>query len=252
LLAAEVDERKQAALYPTKRPKQSSPLVAQAQATLLAVDAPPPQALCTTIRIKYHQTKALTCLIDSFCIAIWEFGLCAASEGLHREHRMWLSQSNYRLIGDWIEITQTNYLNKLQLVIRKLPHLRHVDQVLAWDTAWPSVVLLASSDGGAGWHSVMIYEEGIYEPNSTFVLTKSRESLDWATGVDCTCLGITRAYQIVPRHVGSLTDGPPRIYNVEGHGRGWVENNTSTYAKVRLFSGERIKVVDKTFLGDIA
>jgi hypothetical protein len=97
LLAAEVEERKQAALHPTKHLKQASPLVAQVQATLLAVDAPPPQALCTTIRIKYRQTEALTCLIDSFCSVIWEFSLCAAVEGLHQEHRMRLIQSNYRL-----------------------------------------------------------------------------------------------------------------------------------------------------------
>jgi hypothetical protein len=232
LLAVEVEERKQAALHPTKRPKQVLPSVAQAQATLLAVDAPPPQALCTTNLIKYRQTEALTCLIDLFCSAIWEFGLCKAAEGLHREHWMRLSQSNYWMIGNWIETTQCNYLNTLQLVIRKLPHLHHVDQVLAWDTAWPLVVLLSSSDGGVGQHSVTIHEEGVYEPNVTFVLTKSRESLDWATGIDCTCLGITRAYQIVPQHVGSLTDGPPLIYNVEGHGRGWVENQTATYAKV--------------------
>jgi hypothetical protein len=114
------------------------------------------------------------------------------------------------------------------------------------------VVLLPSSDGGVGQHYVTIYEEGVYKPNSAIVLTKSRESLDWATGIDCTCLGVTRAYQIVPRHIGSLTDGPPRIYNVEGHGRGWVQNHTSTYAKLRLFSGEVIRVVDKTFLGEIA
>jgi hypothetical protein len=252
LLAAEVEERKQEALHPTKRPKQALPSVAQAQATLLAVDAPPPQALSTTIRIKYRQTEALTCLIDSFCSVIWEFGVCEAAEGLHREHRMRLSQSNYQLIGDWIETTQHNYLNILQLVIRKLPHLYHVDQVLACDTAWPLVVLLSSSDGGVGQHSVTIYEKGIYEPNATFVLTKSRELLDWATGVDCTCLGITRAYQILPRHCGSLQDGPPGIYNVEGHGRGWVENQTATYAKVRLFSGEVIRVSDQTFLGEIA
>jgi hypothetical protein len=98
LLAAEVEERKQAALHPTKRPKQASPLVAQAQATLLA--------LCTIINIKYRQTEALTCLIDSFCSAIWECGLCKAAEGLHREHRMRLSQSTDRLIGYWIETTQ--------------------------------------------------------------------------------------------------------------------------------------------------
>jgi hypothetical protein len=140
LLAAEVEERKKAALHPTKRPKQASPLVAQAQATLLAIDAPPPQALCTIIRIKYRQTEALTCLIDSFCSAIWEFGLCEAVEGLQQEHRTRLNQSNYRLIGDWIKITNQHYLNHRWLVIRKLPHLRHVDQVLAWDTAWPLVV----------------------------------------------------------------------------------------------------------------
>jgi hypothetical protein len=33
--------------------------------------------------------------------------LCEAAEGLHREHRMRLSQSNYRLIGDWIDTTET-------------------------------------------------------------------------------------------------------------------------------------------------
>jgi hypothetical protein len=137
-------------LHPTKRPKQASPLVAQAQVTLLAVDAPPPQALCTTIRIKYR---------------------------LHQENRMRLSQSNYRLIGDWIKTTQRNCFNKLQLVIRKLPQLRHVDQVLAWYTAWPLVVLMSSSDGGVGQHSITIYEEGVYEPNSAFALTKSRTSL---------------------------------------------------------------------------
>jgi hypothetical protein len=109
-------------------------------------------------------------------------------------------------------------------VIRKLPHLRHVDQVQAWDTAWPLVELLANIHGGVGQHSVTIYEERIYEPNATFLLTKSRKSLDWAARVDCTCLGIIQAYQILPRHCGSLADGPPRIYNVEGH--------TATYAKV--------------------
>jgi hypothetical protein len=142
-------------------------------------------------------------------------------------------QLSVDLIGDWIEFTQRNYLNTLKLVIRrKLPHLRHVDQVLVWDTAWPLVVLLSSSNGGVGQHSVTIYEEGIYEPNSTFVLTKSGESLDWAAGIDCTCLGITRAYQIVPQHVGSLTDGPPRIDNVQGHGHGCVEKHAFTYAQV--------------------
>jgi hypothetical protein len=80
------------------------------------------------------------------------------------------------------------------LAIRNLRHLRHVDQVLAWDTAWLLVVLLSSSNGGIGQHSVTIYEEGVYEPNLTFVLIKSRESLDWATKIDCTYLGITRDY----------------------------------------------------------
>jgi hypothetical protein len=252
LVEAEAEERKQAALHPTKRAKQATPLVTQAQATLLAVDAPPPQALCTTIPIKYRQTEALTCLIDSFCSAIWAFGLCDAAEGLQRVHRMKLTQSNARLIGDWVEITNQQYLHERQLVIRKLPHLRHVDQVLAWDTAWPLVVLLASSDGGVGQHSVTIYEDGIYEPNAPFALTKSRGSLDWAAGLDCTCLGITKAYQIVPKNIGSLTDGPPPIYNLEGCGRVWVQKRAPTYAQVRLFSGERIKVEDKAFLDEIA
>jgi hypothetical protein len=105
LMAAEAEERKQATLHPTKRPQKASSLVAQAQATLLAVDAPPPQALCTIIRIKYLQTEALTCLIDSFCSAIWEFGLCEAAEGLQQEHQTRLSQSMYWLIDDWIDVT---------------------------------------------------------------------------------------------------------------------------------------------------
>jgi hypothetical protein len=216
------------------------------------VDAPPPQELCTTVRIKYRQTEILTCLIDSFCSAIWEFGLCDTAEGLQQEHRTKLSQSNYRLIADWIDVTNQHYLNKRQLVIRKLTHLRQVDQVLAWDTTWPLVVLLGSSDGAVGQHAVTIYEEGIYEPNAEFVLTKSRGSLDWAAGIDCTCQGITQAYQIVPRKCGSLTDGPPRMYNVPGHGRGWVEKTKATYAKVRLLSGETVQMIDKTFLDDIA
>jgi hypothetical protein len=163
-----------------------------------------------------------------------------------------LSQSNYRfLIADWIDVTNKHYLNKRQLVIRKL-HLRQVEQVLAWDTAWPLAVLLGSSDGGVGQHAVTIYKEGIYEPNADFVLTKLHESLDWAAGIDCTCQGITQAYQIVPRNSGSLSDGPPRIYNVGGHGRGWVEKTKATYAKVRLLSGETIKVFGKTLLDDIA
>jgi hypothetical protein len=128
LLAAEDDERKEAAVHPPKRLKQESPLVSDARATLLAVDAPPPQELCTTVRIKYRQTEVLTCLIDSFCSAIWEFGSCDAAEGLQQEeHRTKLSQSNYRLIADWIDVTNQHYLNKRQLVIRKLPHLRQVD-----------------------------------------------------------------------------------------------------------------------------
>jgi hypothetical protein len=105
---------------------------------------------------------------------------------------------------------------------------------------------------GSGQHAVTIYEEWIYEPNAEFVLTKSRESLDWAAGVDCTCQGITQGYQIVPRKSGSLTDGPPRMYNVPVHGRGWVEKTKATYAKVRLLSGEIVKVTEKEFLDDIA
>jgi hypothetical protein len=154
---------------------------------------------------------------------------------------MRLSQSNYRLIGNWIETTtQRNYFNKLQLAIRKLPHLRHVDQVLAWDTAWPLVVLLSSSDGGVGQHSVTIYKEGIYEPNATFVLTKSRKSLDWTTGIDCTCLGITRAYQILPRQCGSLKDGPP----VDTDAVGWktIQQRTPKYdCSVERLSGCRTR-----------
>jgi hypothetical protein len=85
LLAAKVEERKQAALHPTKPPKQASSLVAQAQATLLAVDAPPPQALCTIIHIKYCQTEALTCLI---------FVPSPRKAFTGSQHRMRLSQSN--------------------------------------------------------------------------------------------------------------------------------------------------------------
>jgi hypothetical protein len=162
LLEAEDEESKQAAVHPPKRREQESPLVSDARATLLAVDAPPPQELCTTVRIKYRQTEVLTCLIDSFCSVIWEFGLCDAAEGLQQEHRTKLSQSNYWLIADWIDVTNKHYLNKRQLVIQKL-HLRQVDEVLAWDTTWQWVVLLGSSDGGVGQHAVMIYEEGIYE-----------------------------------------------------------------------------------------
>jgi hypothetical protein len=76
LLAAEDDERKQAAEHPPKRLKKESPLVSDARATLLAVDVPPPQELCTTARIKYGQTEVLTCLFDSFCSAIWSL-VCA-------------------------------------------------------------------------------------------------------------------------------------------------------------------------------
>jgi hypothetical protein len=191
----------------------------------------------------------LTCLIDSFCSAIWEFGLCEAAAGLQKSHRANLSQGNYRLIGDWVNATNKQYLNKLKLVIRKLPHLRHVDEVLAWNTSWPLVVLLASSDGGVGQHSVTIYGGGIYEPNAEFVLTKTRASLDWAAGVNCTCVGITQAYQIVPRNCGDLTNGPPPMYNVAGHGRGWVQKTASTYAKVRLMRGETIKVPHETLRG---
>jgi hypothetical protein len=114
LLEAEAEERKQAAVHPTKHRKQSSPLVSHARATLLAVAAPRPQELCTTVRIKYRQTEVLTCLIDSFCSAIWEFGLCDAVEGLQQEHRTKLSQSNHRLIGDWINVTNKHYLNQRQ------------------------------------------------------------------------------------------------------------------------------------------
>jgi hypothetical protein len=74
LLEAEAEERKQVEVHPTKRQKQESPLVSDARATLLAVDAPPPQELCTTVRIKYRQTEVLTCLIDSFLqchIGVW-------------------------------------------------------------------------------------------------------------------------------------------------------------------------------------
>jgi hypothetical protein len=126
LLEAEDEERKQSELHPTKCPKPELPLVTQARVTLLGVDALPPQALCITIRIKYCQTEVLTCLIDSFCSAIWEFGLCEAVEGLQQEHRSRLSQSNYQLIGDWIDATNKHYLSHRWLVIRKLPHLRQL------------------------------------------------------------------------------------------------------------------------------
>jgi hypothetical protein len=251
LMAAEAEERKQAALHPAKRLKPTPPAVTQARAALLAVDAPPSPDLCTTIRIKYRQTEAPTCLIDSFCSAIWEFGLCEAAKDLQANHRMRLVQTNVELIAAWVNTTNRKYLHSKGMVIRKMKNLGTVDQVLAWDTSWPLVVLLKCSDGGVGQHSVTIYNDGIYEPNSTMVLTKSRQALDWASGVNCTCIGIWKAYQIVPLHAGQLTDGPPRIYNVKGHGRGWLLKSKPTYVRVQLFSGDSIKV-DKTLLGDIA
>jgi hypothetical protein len=42
------------------------------------------------------------------------------------------------------------------------------------------------------------------------------------------------------------------MYNVAGHGRGWVEKNKATYAKVRLLCGETVQLFDKKFLDDIA
>jgi hypothetical protein len=272
LMAAEAEERKQKKLHPSKRPKTESPAVTAAKATLLAVDAPPPAMLCTSTRIKYRQTEELTCLIDSFCSALWAFGLPKAAADLQQHHRLHLSQCNHRLIGDWINITNRNYLNPGGMVIRKIGNIHTVDHALAWDTSWPLLLVLATSDGAVGQHSVTVYRDGVYEPNAEFVLTKSRGSLDWASGDDCTCIGITKAYQIVPRDAGSLRNGPPRIFNVEGHGRGWLATkqqppgsvpNTDNVegrgggwhhatvpcpvAKVRLLSGGQV-TVDKTLL----
>ena len=188
-MKAEEAEVAQARLLPFERPTTEIAVVVVAKATLLAVDAPPPADLCLTEPIKYRQQADMTCLIDSFCSAMWAFGLTEAAQGLQDHYRAQLNQSNHRLIGEWIQVTNQHYLHRMQLVIRKLPRLCMVDDILAWDTSWPLVVLLMTSDGGVGQHSVTIYRDGIYEPNSAVVLTKSRGSLDWASGDGCTASG---------------------------------------------------------------
>ena len=134
-------------------------------------------------------------------------------------------------------------------MLRRLTNIRTVEDALVWNSAWPLVLFLNTSDGGVGAHAVTVFQDEIYEPNSEFALTKTVESLNWAGGDNCVVTGVKRVFQVLPRSTTQAMDEPPLMYTIDGHGLGWdcYQRNDETVdddepIQVQLLSGDSVLV----------
>ena len=203
----------------------------------------------TTTRTQYLQGKRLTCLVDSFANALYVFGLVEESKKLHDAGFGELNQSCQLVVQKTIDL-----INNIcsPLCMFNLSHVKTCKQALALDSKWPIMLTLCTSDLAAGQHAVSIVQGLIFDSNCEVGLTKSQESLDWATGSGTTCTGIHDCYQLRPRHHSHSPELPPVRTFADGSVAWLVSklNPKDGTVKVRKFGAPQkkgVKMSPQTF-----
>ena len=140
-----------------------------------------------------------TCLVDAVCGALYDFGLTSIVDDIQRNHRMTLTTADTNVVGTFNNLLN-KMLNPIGLVIKGVK-ICTIEKILTSQYNFPVFMLLVSKGGAFGHHVVSIYNNGIYDANSSKVLSLTQESLNWACGdtKNSICVGAVKAYQLLPK-----------------------------------------------------
>ena len=141
----------------------------------------PPSSLLHYLRkSQFQQGPDSTCLLDCLCSAVHDLGCVGLVEEMRTDPRcLRLNQANTSIWDDFGRLVNT-HLKPVGLKIFKHTESHLVQDFLAFDDSFVIIATLRASDGMAGQHAILIYNNGIYDANCPFVLKKSQVLL---TGV---------------------------------------------------------------------
>jgi hypothetical protein len=193
---------------------------------------------------KYQQQNESTCLIDSFCSAMYEFGCVDQVTALRADPKSGdVSAGNKNIWTDFVCLVNSHFSS---IVIRlcKLRGAKDVDAILGWKDNFVIVTSLAASDGSDGQHAISICDGGIFDANCGSVLTKTQESLDWCCGgKGVKCIGIHRSYVALPIDYSNRPVEHRILFQQQkptGLVRGWICGNfMSDRPKIQFADGEK-------------
>ena len=167
--------------------------------------------------MKFQQGANNTCLVDSTCGALHDFGLTSIVDDIQTNHRSQLTSSNPNVLGCFNNLI-IKKLGPIGLALKSVS-IKTVEQIIKYQYNFPVILLLESVDGASGQHAIAIYNQGIYDSNASHVLALTPASLNWACGDtgNSICIGAKKAYQVVPK---ACVDKPVLAYTTH-HGNIW-------------------------------
>ena len=161
-------------------------------------DDPPVQLRSTSGKNFYYQGKTDNCLMGGSVNAVFIMGGRDMAEDL-------LNSFIPLKVGCWDEFVKKVSMAIPTHCLKKI----HCPDVLLWDDSFPLVVHLRSKDDSES-HAICIYRGCIYDSASRFVLTKSKESLSWSSGL-WGFKSHLRLYQLKPHaHLLPSTESNPK------------------------------------------
>ena len=205
-------------------------------------DRPSSELTIFTKTCRYQQGDNTTCLFDSFCSAMYEFGCLKQVETLRNTPSFnALNQSNMFAWTDFND-TVNRHFKASGLQVFKQNIGTSVSSLLDRDDSFVLIASLKSNDGMEGQHAIAVYAGCIYDSNSHYVLTKTQESLDWCCGGKAVvCTGIHRSYQLLPtnyRTLDPLMRLTVRMRDTEGADvRGWIAGVKGKRFRIQLVNG---------------
>jgi hypothetical protein len=166
---------------------------------------PPSSLIHYMRRCKFQQGRSTRCLMDAFCSAMFDFGAMNQVMQIRKAPDFHcINQSNSTFWVNFVNLVNTN-LNPIGLRCFRQKHYLSIQGLLELDDAFVIIATLRSNDGMQGQHAVAIFNGGIYDANSRYVMKKTQESLNWCCGEGGEiCMGSVRSYQILPqghRHI---------------------------------------------------
>ena len=190
--------------------------------------------------IKFFQGNDRTCLLDSFCSALYSFGLTEDSIWLNQNGDS-LIQSNLNLMDNFISKVNKALSVKYQLKMRLLgkagtTRSMSIESLLNLDDSFPIIATLIGNNGMFGQHAISIFNGQIFDSSSQHRLKKSKDSLDWCVsgGEACVeCIGTYVVYQLRPK----TEEFECKSYLFKNNLRGWICGRKSGKFKVMFTDG---------------
>jgi hypothetical protein len=205
---------------------------------------PAPYLMMYMRRAKFQQNENSTCLVDSFCSAMHEFGCPQVVANLRQqEEKVALSAGNKNIWGDFANLVNRNF-KPLGLQLFREKAFSSIEEFLNCDDSFVIIASLKANDGSGGQHAVAIFDGAIYDANCRFALQKGQESLDWCCGGDgVVCTGYERAYKLLPiNHRNVRQDSRYSFQKEKGSGRlvrGWIVSHRPVSTLIQFVDGEK-------------